>query len=309
MVRLKQVDAVTSKFSLVASKVEELEDDHKPRSRQVSCCSTDTGFLSCPCSEIDFMATSAALESIVEDTLKAIVDECDFCVTIADPRKPDIPLIAVSDRFEAMSGFSRHEVVGKNCRFLNHGCSLETAEIAALRRTCETGAPFTAVVENRRKSGEKFMNLLDLRGLTIAHNTSSNEELWFLVGIQSDVTNLCESEIPESNLAALHKVANAIRMRLTHALGYMAVHEAEGCSVDRFSGPSVTWTFLSDLQWRDSSASSAMEADEIASPCSRSDSKNLESGQHLSKGSMAVILFAAVSLCASFSLLRVSRAK
>ena len=37
-------------------------------------------------------------------------EECKFCVTVANPQSEDSPLIAVSEEFETMTGFSRHEI-------------------------------------------------------------------------------------------------------------------------------------------------------------------------------------------------------
>eukprot|EP00415_Alexandrium_ostenfeldii_P003474 UN3474 len=124
-------------------------------------------------------------------------------VTIADPRGVDCPLIAVSDEFINMTGFQRSEILGVNCRFLNQGCDMDPADLTRLRVSSATGVPYTAIIPNRKKSGELFMNLLDLRGLTIARNPQTGEELWFLIGIQADVTEFAEEEIPEDHLADL----------------------------------------------------------------------------------------------------------
>ena len=40
----------------------------------------------------------------------------NFC--ISDPSLPDCPIVFASDGFLAMSGYDRHEVLGRNCRFL-----------------------------------------------------------------------------------------------------------------------------------------------------------------------------------------------
>ena len=56
----------------------------------------------------------------ISDTL----EECKFCVTVANPQSEDSPLIAVSEEFETMTGFSRHEILGVNCRFLNQGVDM-----------------------------------------------------------------------------------------------------------------------------------------------------------------------------------------
>ncbi|CAE8624872.1 unnamed protein product, partial [Polarella glacialis] len=85
------------------------------------------------------------------------------------------------------------------------------------------------VLVNRRKSGELFLNLLDLRGLTVARNHLSGEELWFLVGIQADVTHLLETaggEFDGTILEKTQQVTNQVRAKLADDLGALALSGA-----------------------------------------------------------------------------------
>lgn len=54
--------------------------------------------------------------------------ECKFCVTVANPHGEDFPLIAVSEEFETMTGYTRNEILGVNCRFLNQGVDMNPQE-------------------------------------------------------------------------------------------------------------------------------------------------------------------------------------
>merc|ERR1719183_3395427 len=101
---------------------------------------------------------AAVNEVIVKQSIRAAVADCKFMVTIADPKGKDCPLIAVSKEFETLTGFKRSEILGVNCRFLNQGCDMDPADLIGLRTASATGAPFTAVLPNRRKSGELFLN-------------------------------------------------------------------------------------------------------------------------------------------------------
>lgn len=213
------------------------------------------------CSEIDNMANKAISEGVVEEALRNFVAECSFCVTIADPKRPDFPLIAVSDQFEAVTGYSRHEILGKNCRFLNEGCGLQQTELAGLRHSCATGAPFSAVIVNRKKSGLQFMNLLDLRGLTVAQSPSSGEKLWFLVGIQADVSNAIDSEVHEIHLTKFHEVAEAVRIKLTNELTLMALSESITSPRDALKSRN-TWTLITNPTWHEPSKIDAIKRGE-----------------------------------------------
>ncbi|CAK0809209.1 unnamed protein product, partial [Prorocentrum cordatum] len=159
-------------------------------------------------SAIDDMVSEVVNSALIKQAIRSVVAECTFCVTIADPRGEDTPLIAVSEAFESMTGFSRHEILGVNCRFLNYACDISPMDLMALRVASVTGAPFVALLPNRRKSGELFVNLLDLRGLRVAQDTETGEYIWFLIGIQADVTDIAEcDEIPEDRLAMLQEVS------------------------------------------------------------------------------------------------------
>merc|ERR1719265_1843329 len=172
------------------------------------------------------MASRVVDESAIRDAIGSAVMECPFCVSIADPSEEDFPLIAVSERFEAITGYSRSEVLGRNCRILSHDCCIDITTLMDLRSACHTGASFTAVLTNRKKSGEFFYNLLDLRGLNVARNPKTGEELWFLVGIQADVTSVHVSGVKEEELEQVRCIANGIRTKLRDELSALAVASA-----------------------------------------------------------------------------------
>mmetsp|Transcript_104554 Transcript_104554/g.326050 ORF Transcript_104554/g.326050 Transcript_104554/m.326050 type:complete len:453 (-) Transcript_104554:78-1436(-) len=237
---------------------------------QLSSCSTCSTvgdlasghFFSRQCTEIDMMAQVAWSESALEDAVRAATADCRFSATVADPRRSDFPLIAVSEAFEAMTHFKREEVLGKNCRFLNYGCDMEPEKMTALREACATGAPFTAVLQNRRKAGELFLNFLDLRGLTVARDPSTGEELWFLVGIQADVSGLAEADYPEDHLLEMSLVAAAIRERITRGLSSFAVAgalAAEASAPRLAAEPQKTWYPLPEPRWHTGPRLLAME--------------------------------------------------
>lgn len=219
---------------------------------------------------------AAAVKNLDVDDVGAEVHKglsnCIFAVTIADPRGEDCPLIAVSHEFETMTGYARSEVVGVNCRFLNEGCEMNQAELYALRIASTTGVTFSAVIPNRKKSGEIFMNLLDLRGLTVAVNSEADDDLWFLVGIQADVTHLLneKDEIDPVQLEALQQVAAELRDNLSVEIMQLAIRSTESgkTGMDLQLDSSSGWRVLSTPVWRDEAPKSRSldcDAAELAS--------------------------------------------
>jgi len=180
-------------------------------------------FFSNHCSEIDTLASRIIDEESIRNAIGSAVADSQFCASVADPRQPDVPLIAVSSKFETITGYGRDEVLGKNCRFLNKNCNPDFEDLIRLRSACESGSSFTGVLINQKKSGELFLNLLDLRGLNVARNPRTGEDLWFLIGIQADITEVDVPTSREDQLAEMHMVANSIRNRLTDQLSALAV--------------------------------------------------------------------------------------
>eukprot|EP00931_Biecheleriopsis_adriatica_P007183 TRINITY_DN10849_c0_g1_i1.p1 TRINITY_DN10849_c0_g1~~TRINITY_DN10849_c0_g1_i1.p1 ORF type:complete len:734 (-),score=117.68 TRINITY_DN10849_c0_g1_i1:15-2216(-) len=174
---------------------------------------------------IDFVARNAASRA---------VSSCTFSVSIADPSQPDVPLVAVSPAFETMTGYTCEEVVGMNCRFLNHECEIDFQQRRELRRCCQSGKPFTCVLQNRRRSGEVFLNLLDLCGLSVAKDAETGENIWYLVGIQSDVTNLIDRDgnlptgMKEAHARELQALAEHLRRELQVEIAELAISATPG---------------------------------------------------------------------------------
>jgi PAS domain S-box-containing protein len=113
-------------------------------------------------------------------------------VSLADPMLFDTPLIGVSAGFEEMTGYPQAEIVGQNCRFLNTGVMLEDDLRLRLRKAVALGTEFVGVLQNRRKTGELFLNLLHMTTLRVQNRA-------YIVGIQVNVTDcgfdVCDSTI------------------------------------------------------------------------------------------------------------------
>ncbi|CAE7345607.1 NEDD4 [Symbiodinium natans] len=195
--------------------------------------------------DIDAIITDVVNQALVKKAIQGAVGSCNFCVTIADPRGKDFPLIAVSEAFEKMTGFKRSEILGANCRFLNQGCPISPSDLVGLRLASERGCAFTALLPNRKKSGEMFINLLDLRGLTIATDVENNEELWYLIGIQADITGLGDRSVPEDHMVELQEIASMIRKKLVKEISLLA---AEATAVPESQDRQTTPSNASDPQ-------------------------------------------------------------
>jgi len=197
-----------------------------------------TDFARCESSTIQDQVQSVT-RRLIDDAICSAVVSLNFCVTVADPTLDDSALIAVSQGFEDLTGYEATEVVGRNCRFLNQGCDVEPWQQTRLRECSQNGAPFTTVIQNRKKSGELFLNHLDLRGLIVAQNELTGQELWYLIGIQADVTPMDEEDVfPADHMV---EVGRRIRQALTEQFAAIGVS---------FALESGVFGLISDLRWK-----------------------------------------------------------
>lgn len=107
----------------------------------------------------------------------------EHSITLARAKDPDGALIGVSKGFEALTGYSKAEVLGRNLRCLNRGCHIPSEVRHRLRLATRTGRSFAGVLQNRRKGGEVFSNLVTMRGLRVG-------TAYYMLGLQADVTDL-----------------------------------------------------------------------------------------------------------------------
>eukprot|EP00434_Breviolum_minutum_P018877 symbB.v1.2.016649.t1/scaffold1274.1/size127343/4 len=193
-----------------------------------------------------------------------------------------------------MTGFKRSEIIGANCRFLNQGCPISPSDLVGLRLASESGGAFTALLPNRKKSGEMFINLLDLRGLTIATDVETNEELWYLIGIQADITGLSKWNVPEDHVAELQEIAAEIRNKLVKEISRLAVDGMEERQVTDPVKCSKSYKLLQEPVWRRGCLSKQAVLD-LASKMDNKAKIRRPLAMPLGRLSLSVVLLSAVS--------------
>ncbi|KAG7671346.1 hypothetical protein Ndes2526B_g02155 [Nannochloris sp. 'desiccata'] len=105
---------------------------------------------------------------------------------VADATLPDCPLIYASEGFMRMTGYSKEEVLGHNCRFLQ-GEGTDPKSVDDLRTAIREGKAITVRLLNYRKDGTPFWNLLTMTPI----KDEAGRVVKF-VGVQVDVTSTTE---------------------------------------------------------------------------------------------------------------------
>jgi PAS domain S-box-containing protein len=109
-------------------------------------------------------------------------------IVIADAGDPDRPIIYCNPAFEKLSGYSREEVIGRNCRFLQ-GPDTDRTELNKLRSSLQTGTEIKVILKNYRKDKTTFWN-----ELTVSPVRDTNGKLTHFIGIQNDITQRVAAE-------------------------------------------------------------------------------------------------------------------
>ncbi|KAH9911146.1 uncharacterized protein BXZ73DRAFT_93480 [Epithele typhae] len=133
---------------------------------------------------------------------------CSFVVT--DTRRFDAPIVYASPSFFKLTGYAEHEVIGRNCRFLQSpGGQLQRADerahtspdaVSLMRRNIIADKECQVSIINYRKDRSAFINMVSVIPLRGGVHNSPDEadDIVYHVGFQVDLT-----EQPKSILSKL----------------------------------------------------------------------------------------------------------
>ncbi|KAL0941675.1 blue light receptor [Colletotrichum truncatum] len=110
-----------------------------------------------------------------------------FCLT--NPAIADNPIVYASDGFVKVTGFSRSEIIPRNCRFLQ-GAHTDRGPVRRLKTAIEEGKESVELILNYKKNGDPFWNLLYVAPL---YNESG--KLAFFLGGQINCSTTIHSNV------------------------------------------------------------------------------------------------------------------
>nr|AML78708.1 putative LOV domain-containing protein [Marchantia emarginata] len=143
-------------------------------------------------------------EGVVNSSLMLSLTRIHQSFVLADPNLPDMPIVHASDLFLHLTGYSREEGVGRNCRFLQ-GPDTDPAAVAQIRESISKEKPCSVRILNYRKDKRPFWNLLHLSPVR-----SCGGKVAFYVGVQLQVLAADEEVEEGRGLNAQMKQLSAV---------------------------------------------------------------------------------------------------
>ena len=122
------------------------------------------------------------------DIFFAAVETTRMPMIVTDPHQADNPIIFVNRAFERMTGYTRDELIGTNCRFLQ-GPETDREVVTELRLAIEEQREFSTEIINYRKDGSSFWN-----ALFVSPVFNRSGDLVYFFGSQLDVSRRRDAE-------------------------------------------------------------------------------------------------------------------
>lgn len=123
------------------------------------------------------------VEGFNSELLRIALNSSVVSILITDNRLYDNPIIYCNMAFEYVTGYTREEVIGLNCRFLQ-GPERDIECVTAIRQGLREGKDIEVTIRNFRKNGSVFYNELHISPVR-----DSSGAITHFIGIQLDVTN------------------------------------------------------------------------------------------------------------------------
>jgi PAS domain S-box-containing protein len=136
----------------------------------------------------DFLNNLSNLNNTDIRLLAVALNASSNGVVITDHRQPDEPIIYCNKAFELLTGYSKKQIVGHNCRFLQSEDRNQEA-ISQIRKAIKSEEHCQVLLKNYKKEGRLFWNELIISPVKDAEGFVTH-----FIGIQNDVTKRVAAE-------------------------------------------------------------------------------------------------------------------
>ena len=150
------------------------------------------------------------------EKLDALIANSPIASVISDPRQSGNPIIACNAAFVELTGYSEHEIIGRNCKFLA-GPATEPWLTDTISNGVQRHAPVMVEILNYKRDGTPFRN-----AVLVAPLFDENGELEFFLGSQVELEPSAPASY-ESRHAAAATAVKALSRRQREVLAEMAL--------------------------------------------------------------------------------------
>jgi PAS domain S-box-containing protein len=150
------------------------------------------------------------------EKLDALIANSPIASVISDPRQNGNPIIACNAAFVELTGYSEHEIIGRNCKFLA-GPATEPWLTDTISNGVQRHAPVMVEILNYKRDGTPFRN-----AVLVAPLFDENGELEFFLGSQVELESSAPVSYENRHIAAATAV-KALSRRQREVLAEMAL--------------------------------------------------------------------------------------
>jgi PAS domain S-box-containing protein len=180
------------------------------------------------------------------------LDRTSMPMAVTDPRQPDNPIVLANQAFLTLTGYGAHEVVGRNCRFLQ-GKETSAQAIAEIRSAVAEPKDVTVELLNYRKDGTEFWNRLYVSPIY-----GDEGELLYFFASQDDVTDFRRMQALElTERRLLKEVDHRARNVLAVVSGIVRLSRSDDAAVyaasiqKRVHALAAAHTLLAERGWQE----------------------------------------------------------
>jgi PAS domain S-box-containing protein len=148
----------------------------------------------------------------------ATIETFPACIVVSDMTIPGAPMVFVNASFCKVTGYTKEESIGRNCRFLQ-GPDTEPEAVATIRNNLSQGQDCHVKLTNYRKNGEKFQNLLSMKPVFDAHGVYR-----YVIGVQFEVCLVNDDYYDTVCMLTSHCMCHVLQQCEQHSLWYCSAH-------------------------------------------------------------------------------------
>jgi PAS domain S-box-containing protein len=143
-----------------------------------------------------------------------MIGSSPIAAVMSNPRLPDNPIIECNEAFEVLTGYTREEIIGHNCRFLS-GAGTEPWLTEMLRNGIRRRQPVMVEILNYKKDGTPFRN-----AVMVAPVFDAEGELEYFLGSQVEIAedvaraNDARREAAHLRIAALSRRQRQVLLQM-----------------------------------------------------------------------------------------------